>query len=107
MKVLLDECLPKRLARELAGHQIRTVQQMGWSGITNGKLLALARGNFDVFVTADSNLAFQQNLGQLPVAVIVLRASSNKIEALRPLFPHLLPALDTIKTGELRVLGLE
>ena len=60
MRVVLDECLPKRLTRELAGHEARTVQQMGWSGISNGKLLYSIRGQFDAFITVDSNLAYQQ-----------------------------------------------
>jgi predicted nuclease of predicted toxin-antitoxin system len=105
MRVVLDECLPKRLARELRGHEIRTVQQMGWSGISNGKLLSLIRGQFDALVTVDSNLAYEQNLSTLPVAVVVLRAPSNKIEDLRPLLPGLLAALASLKPCELRVVG--
>jgi hypothetical protein len=105
MRVVLDECLPKRLTRELPGHEARTVQQMGWSGISNGKLLSLIRGQFDAFITVDSNLAYQQNLSTLPVAVVVLRAPSNKIEDLRPLLPALLATLTVLKPGELRVVG--
>ena len=105
MRVVLDECLPRRLTRELPGHEARTVQQMGWSGISNGKLLSLIRGQFDAFITVDSNLAYQQNLYPLPVAVVVLRAPSNKIEDLRPLLPHLLATLAVLKPGELRVVG--
>ena len=103
MRVLLDECLPKRLIRELPGHEARTVQQMGWGGISNGKLLALMGGRFDAFITVDSNLAYQQNLSALPVAVVVLRAPSNKMEDLRPLLPSLLAALAALKPCELRV----
>ena len=105
MRVILDECLPKRLTRELPGHDARTVQQMGWSGISNGALLALIRGQFDVFVTVDSNIAYPQNLSALPVAVVVLRAPSNKIEDLRPLLPALFLTLNGIKLGELRIVG--
>ena len=105
MKVVLDECLPKRLTRELPGHEACTVQQMGWSGISNGELLGLIGQRFEAFITVDSNLAFQQNLNALPVAVIVLHAPSNKIEDLRPLLPRLLLALATIKPGELIVIG--
>ena len=105
MRVLLDECLPKRLTRELPGHDARTVQQMGWSGISNGKLLSLLRGQFDVFITVDSNLAYQQNPSTLPVAVIVLRAPSNKIEDLRPLLPRLLSAMAAVKPGEFITVG--
>jgi hypothetical protein len=105
MRVILDECLPKRLTRELPGHEARTVQQMGWSGISNGQLLSLIRGQFDAFITVDSNLAYQQNLANLPVAVVVLRAASNKIEDIRPLLPALLAALDFLNPCELRVVG--
>jgi predicted nuclease of predicted toxin-antitoxin system len=105
MRILLDECLPKRLTRELTGHDARTVQQTGWSGISNGRLLALIRGQFDAFITVDSNLAYQQNVSTLPVAVVVLRAPSNKIEDLRPLLPRLLATLAVLKPGELRVVG--
>jgi predicted nuclease of predicted toxin-antitoxin system len=105
MRVVLDECLPKRLTRELPGHMARTVQQMGWSGISNGKLLCLIRGQFDAFITVDSNLAYQQDLQTLPVAVVVLRAPSNKIEDLRPLLPRLLATMAALKPGELRVVG--
>jgi hypothetical protein len=104
MRVVLDECLPKRLTRELPGHEARTVQQMGWSGISNGELLTLIRGQFDAFITVDSNLAYQQDLQNLPVAVVVLRAPSNKIEDLRPLLPSLLAILAVLKPGDLRVL---
>ena len=92
MRVVLDECFPRRLARELLGHEACTVQQMGWSGIANGKLLSLIGGKFDAFITVDSNLAYQENLSTLPVAVVVLRAPSNKIEDIRP--PFAKPALD-------------
>jgi len=106
MRVVLDECLPRRLTRELPGHDARPVQQMGWSGISNGKLLTLMRGQFDALITVDSNLAYQQNLSTLPVAVVVLRAPSNKIEDLRPLLPRLLATLAVLKPGELLVVGL-
>jgi len=105
MRVVLDECLPKRLTRELAGHEASTVQQMGWSGISNGNLLSLISGHFDAFITVDSNLAWQHNLSTLPVAVVVLRSPSNRIEDLRPLLPGLLAALAGLKPGELRVVG--
>ena len=105
MRVVLDECLPKRLTRELPGHEARTVQQMGWSGISNGKLLYLIRGQFDAFITVDSNLAYQQNLSVSPVAVVVLRAPSNKMEDLRPLLPRLLATLAVLKPGELSIVG--
>ena len=105
MRIVLDECLPKRLARELAGHETKTVQQMGWSGINNGRLLGLLPQRCDVFITVDSNLAYQQNVRNLSYAIVVLRVPSNKIEDIRPLLPRLISTLAVIRPGELVVLG--
>ena len=85
--------------QELSGHAVSSVQQMGWSRKTNGALLALIGGRFDVFLTVDQNLAYQQNLKNLPFAIVVLRAKSNKIEDLRPLVPRLLTELKRAKPG--------
>lgn len=90
MRLLLDESIPVRLRRSLPNHDVRTVVEMGWSGVKNGKLLALAADNFDAFVTVDKNLPYQQNLSALPIAVVVLDAVSNELPALL----HLLPALE-------------
>jgi predicted nuclease of predicted toxin-antitoxin system len=90
VKILLDECVDWRLARDLVGHEVKTARQMGWATITNGELLALASKHFDVFVTVDRNLAWQQNLSAFSIAVIVLRARSNRLADLRPLVPRLL-----------------
>lgn len=84
MKVLRDECVDWRLARDVVGHEIRTARQMGWTAIKNGELLTLAAEQFDVFVTVDRNLSFQQNLGALPVAVVVLKAKTNRLAYSRP-----------------------
>ncbi len=101
MRVLLDECLPRRLAARLAGHEVKTVPQAGWASIRDGELLKRAASDYDVFVTADRNLSFQQNLAGLKMAVIVLRAPSNRFEDLLPLTPGILTALMTIKRGQL------
>ena len=94
MKVLLDECVPKRLGALIVGHDVRTVPQMGWSGIRNGQLLALAHAaGIDVLLTVDSNIEHQQNVMTLPLSVIVLHASSNDIDDLAPLAPEVLGAL--------------
>ena len=74
MRVLLDECLPRRLKRELVGHDARTVPEMGWASKRNGELLALAAGEFDVFLTADRNLSYQQDVSAFNIAVVVLVA---------------------------------
>lgn len=87
MRILLDESLPKDLEPLVAGHEAVTVSAAGWSGVKNGKLLTLAASSFDVFLTADRSLEFQQNLGALPEAVVVLLARSNRIEHFKPLLP--------------------
>jgi predicted nuclease of predicted toxin-antitoxin system len=101
MKVLLDECLPKRLSRELAGHEAVTVFMMGWAGVKNGKLLELIAAHFDVFVTIDGGLEDQQRLENPPFGIIVLHAPTNKIEDPRPLAPEILRVLARIRHGEL------
>ena len=97
MRLLLDESVPSRLRRALPGHAVSTVGEMGWSGVKNGKLLALAATAFDAFVTVDKNLPYQQNLSNLPVAVIVLDAASIELPALLPLVPALELQLSSLK----------
>ena len=104
MRVLLDECLPRRLKRSIAGHDVVTVPEAGWAGRSNGDLLALAGERFDVFVTVDRNLPAQQNLGSGP-AVVILAAPSNRFQDLEPLVPELLGVLETITRGQLVRLG--
>ncbi len=102
MRVLLDEQLPRHLAREIAGHDISTVQQRGWAGLKNGELLRVAAdAHFDVLVTADRNLQFQQNLSQSRLGIILLVAPSNALEDLRPLVPNLLTAILKSRPGHL------
>jgi len=100
MKVLLDECVPRKLRRELAEHDVLTVTERGWSGIKNGKLLALAEAEFDVFLTVDQNLKYQQNLEAFDIGVILLVARSNRLKTLLPLMPEAKKALENIKAGE-------
>lgn len=106
MKLLLDECIDWRLVREFNGHFIKTVPQMGWATIKNGQLLALAEKEFDVFITVDRNLSFQQNLSKFNIAVIVLRAKTNRLMHLKPLVPQVLTALPTLKNGQLILVSL-
>jgi predicted nuclease of predicted toxin-antitoxin system len=105
VKILLDECLPKRLAPLLTGHDVQTVRQMNWLGLSNGKLLAAADPHFQVFITVDKNLVQQQNLTGFRIAVVVLRARSNKIEDLSPLVPNVLGVLPTLKVGQVVTIG--
>jgi len=107
VKILLDECVDRRLARELAGHEVKTVPQMGWAGIKNGELLTLAEKEFEAFVTVDRNLSFQLNLPRYNIAVIVLRCRTNRLQALLPLVPKLLSALPASKPGEVRWIDTE
>jgi hypothetical protein len=93
---LLDECLPRKLKQHLPGHQVSTVPEMGWAGIKNGPLLRLAEPHFDLFVTIDGNLQYQQNLSATTLAVIALAAPDNTFETLEPLMPKVLAALQTI-----------
>ena len=100
MRVLLDECLPRKLKRALTGHEVKTVAESGWAGRKNGDLLRLAQGRFDVFITVDRNLAFQQDVGQFDIAVIVLAAYRNAIEDLEPLMPTVVRALSSLRRGD-------
>ena len=106
MRNLLDECVPSMLRRELSGHDVRTVPEMGWAAKENGQLLALAASAFDVFMTADQKLSYQQNVAKLDIAVIVLVARRTKIEFLRPLMPDVQQALTEIRSGEVRRIGV-
>ena len=99
MRVLLDECVDWRLLRDLTIHDQKTARQMSWSELKNGKLLRLAADHFDVFVTVDRNLSFQNKVIDLPVAVIVLVAPTNRLADLRLLLPRLLPAIDQTEAG--------
>lgn len=107
MRLLLDESVPSRLRRSLPTHQVSTVVEMGWSGVKNGKLLALAGSAFDAFITVDKNLPHQQNLSTLPVAVIVLDSVSIELPALLPLVPRLERALSTLKARSFVRVGAE
>lgn len=101
MKVLLDENLPHQMRLELPGHDVFTTAYMGWCGVENGDLLRrAATAGFDVLVTNDRGLEYQQNLTGLPLAVLVVLAPANTIEALRPAFPALLGALQDLRRGE-------
>ena len=99
MRLLLDECVPARLRRALPSHQVSTVVLEGWSGIKNGKLLALAETSFDAFITVDKNLPYQQNTTTLPIAVFVLDAVSIELPYLLPLVPVLEAKLSAIVRG--------
>src|SRR5882757_620401 len=99
MRVLLDECVPRALRKELPGHEVKTVAEAGWAGVKNGELLQLAASQFDLLLTVDRNLEYQQNFAGLALAVIVVHAPSNDVALLRPLMPAVLAAMSEIKPG--------
>jgi hypothetical protein len=107
VKVFLDECVDWRLARDIVGHDVKTARQMGWMTIKNGTLLALASEHFDVFVTVDRNLSFQQNLDSFSIAVVVLQAKTNRLADLRPLVPSLLAAIESALPGAAKFIGAD
>lgn len=98
MNILIDECLPKYLKTVLITHYTRTVQESGWASFKNGQLLQLAEESFDVFLTADQNLSYQQNLKNRKIAIIVF--PSNRLPVVRACNEMLLLALDSIQAGE-------
>jgi hypothetical protein len=104
MRILLDECLPTTLKRDFVDHQVATVVEMGWSGMKNGKLLTAAENYFDVLLTVDRGIEYQQNLETRRIAVVVLDAP-DKIRFLRPVIPALLAALSEVQPGTVIHIG--
>ena len=105
MMILLDENLPRKLAAHLSGHECRTVVQCGWSGKKNGELLALADPLFDILLTLDKNLPYQQNLNTKRIAVLIVGARSNRIEDLLPAIPESLAAIEGIQPAHVFRVG--
>ena len=101
MHILIDECLPKKLKQALQGHAVFTVQEKGWSGIENGDLLRIAEKEFDVWLTADRGIEYQQNLNRFDIAVVVLIAYRNRLDALMPLIPRLQEVLQVIQPHQI------
>jgi hypothetical protein len=99
VRVLLDESIDWRLSRHISGHNVKTTRQRRWAGLENGELLARASIDFDVFVTVDRNLSFQQNIGSVPIGVIVLRARTNRLSDLKRFIPTLMAAIEFAKPG--------
>lgn len=106
MRALLDECVDSRLALYLTPHEVRTVADQGWAGISNGKLLARAEVEFDVFVTVDRNLSFQQHLPKFSIAVVLLAARTNRLADLVELVPELLRVIPEAKSGAVAIVSL-
>lgn len=107
MNLLLDECVPRRLKRSFTaeGHTCTTVQEAGFAGKTNGELLRLAQGKFQVLITLDKGLPYQQNLATTGIAVLLIRSASNRVGDILPHIPACLEALPSIKPGEILHVG--
>jgi hypothetical protein len=105
MRLLLDECLPRKKKVELAGHQVNTVPEMGWAGTKNGTLLRLAETTFDVFITIDHYVPFQHNLTKTRLMIVVFVAPDNRLETLRERVPELLAVLPRLQLGEIAYIG--
>jgi predicted nuclease of predicted toxin-antitoxin system len=106
MRILLDESVPRRFGNLLLGHSVTTVQRRGWSGIENGKLLALAQTEFDVLITADKGMEYQQNQDVLPIAILVVRAPSNRLQDLERGVQSVLAALAELTPRTLRTIAI-
>ncbi|HEX9960705.1 MAG TPA: DUF5615 family PIN-like protein [Pyrinomonadaceae bacterium] len=106
MKILLDECIDRRLARELVDYEVKIVPQMSWAAKKNGELMRLAEAEFDVFITVDRNLSFQQNLPKYNIAVLVLRAKSNRLADLQPFITKIVEVLPDLQKGKAEIISL-
>lgn len=100
VRVLLDESIPRQLASLLTEHRVSTVPRQGWSGLGNGELLRRASGEFDVLVTGDQNLEYQQNLVGLGVGIIVISAPNNRVETITGLAPRIAAAIVEVRPGQ-------
>lgn len=106
MRILIDENLPRKLVAHVTGHECRTVVECGWSGKKNGELLAMADPLFDVLLTLDKNLPYQQNLESVRIALLIVHARSNRLADLLPLLPECLAALEVIQPRQVIRLGV-
>ncbi len=100
MKLLLDECVTRHLKRDLPGHQVHSVEDAGFKGLENGELLKAASGVYEVLITVDRNIPYQQNIVALNIAILILAAKRNSYVRLKPLIPRALSALETMKVGD-------
>lgn len=104
MRLLLDECVPRRLKRDFVGQEVLTIDEAGFKGLKNGNLIRSASEFFEVLITVDKNIQHQQNKDNLTIAIIILSAKSNRYESLSPLIPEALKALGNIKIGEIIII---
>ena len=100
MRVLLDECLPRRLKFSIRGHYVQTVPEEGWAGKSNGELLSLANEEFDVFLTVDQNITAQRETASLALSVVILKALTNRLQDLEPLTEDLVLSPERVNNFE-------
>lgn len=105
MKLLLDECVTRYLKPDFTGHDVFTTEEAGFKGLRNGRLLKAAAGRFDVLVTVDQNLQYQQNLENFAIAIIVLKAPRSTYPMLKPLIPKTIDAVEKIRPGEIVIVS--
>ncbi len=105
MRILIDECLDWRLIREFEPHTAVSVKGMGWTGLKNGELLECAEKEFDVFLTGDRNLSFQQRTGKFNIAIIVLQTGNTQLRNCLPMLPQVHDLLSVIKPGQVVVVS--
>ena len=107
MKILIDECLPAALKENLTalGHECQTVRQAGFGSKKNGELLTLAEGRWNVLLTSDRNIKYQQNMTGRSVSILILCAKSNRMKDLLPLMPACAQALLSIQAGQVVKVG--
>ena len=107
MRVLLDECLPRKLKSALVEHDCKTVPEAGLAGQKNGRLLSLAEAaGFDLFLTLDKGIQYQQNLAGRSIAILIIRAKSNRLQDLLPLMDACRTAMTSIQVGEVVRVGV-
>jgi predicted nuclease of predicted toxin-antitoxin system len=104
MRILLDECVPRPVEKLLVGHQCATAQKRGWGGIKNGDLLRLAEGEFDLFITSDQNLRYQQNLTGRRISILVL--SCNDLRRIQAASADIVATVGRIQPGQLLLLEI-
>lgn len=102
MRILIDECIDERFRNSLPGHDCQTARYAGLAGLQNGELLIAAEAaGFDVFLTADQGIEYQQNLAARKIAIIIFRAKSNRLKDLLPLVSACLASIDSIQPGQI------
>jgi predicted nuclease of predicted toxin-antitoxin system len=101
MKLLLDECVTRDLIRDLGKHEVHTIEDAGFKGLKNGRLLTAAAGIYDIIITVDQNMPYQQNIQGLQIAVVVLAAKRNSYVRLKPLLPRAVAAIEVIQPGQI------